>query len=90
MDKLYLISYSVGYDEKSLKDFLNGSNYISFWFINLPYSIFVKTSLTSRELYELIAKKFGEDQSSRMIVIEVTHNHWGRLPTDHWKYFAGV
>jgi len=80
--KLFLIVFSKKVDRDDVTAIFDGRS-DSFWFYNLPNSIFLKSTLSSKEIYNLIEEGIG---SERCFITEVK-NHWGRLPKDHWKYF---
>jgi len=84
MTKVYLIVASNKYDVQSIKSFLDEVKSIDFWFINLPSTIFVKTALNSKEIFELISKQFGEHI---IFITEVSYDKsWGILPKGHWAF----
>lgn len=69
---------------EKVTEYLNTQQNVNFWFYSLPESIFIKTTLTARQLSDLLEAKFGKH---RHIVVKVTEERWGRLPKDHWQYF---
>lgn len=88
MTNLYLIVLSTDYKVDDVTAYVEQNNKIEFWFRNLPYSIFVKTKLTSEKLSELLDLKF---KRGRHIVVKIGKNsaqdYWGHLPKSHWEYF---
>ena len=84
MNKTYLILLSTDYDRDKVKAFFDQHPSVSFWFFNLPYSIFLRTTMSAQQVSQLLTTHFGEN---RHFVTEVTANRWGILPKNHWKYF---
>lgn len=84
MSRTYLLVISSQYNREKIKVLLNGHPSVSFWFFNLPSSIFVKTTLTAQQLSDVITTNFGQQ---RHFITEVSQNRWGILPKEHWKYF---
>jgi hypothetical protein len=84
MPKTLLVILGAKYNRDKITNFFDKSQKINHWFFSLPYSIFVTTELTPRQLMELIEKEFGED---RIFVTEITNSCWGRLPEDQWGNF---
>lgn len=86
MNRLYLISFSPEYDRDKLTTFFDTQGWVIFWFYNLPNSVFVASPKSSQEIYNIIVSRFGEHQ---IFINEVVANrHFGRLPTEHWKFFS--
>lgn len=84
MIKTYLVVLGTKYDRDKVKEIFNKNPNINFWFINLPYTIFINTSLTPKSIMESLESELGED---RILITEVAKNKYGRLPKDHWDYF---
>ena len=84
MIKVFIVVFSSTYNLEKITAHLDKNAKITFWFRNLPNSLFIKTSLTSKELYEYITKEFGED---RMFIAPINGDTFGRLPETHWQYF---
>lgn len=83
-ERLYLIVLSADHDREKVSKFIDTHPQFGYWFFELPYSIFVKSSLTSREIWQIIEAEYGIKSG---IVVEITNNHWGRLQKDFWKSF---
>jgi hypothetical protein len=81
-NKLYLIVISPEIDREALKSILAAQNN-SFWFYNLPNSIFYQSTLSSQQIAKIIEDNFGN--TNRYFITEVS-NYWGRLPQEHWQY----
>ncbi len=85
MIKLYLVVIDSKYDREKVLSFLDKHpTEITFWFFSLPYSFFLKSELSPKQIFDLIQTEFGEN---KLFVTEVTSNHYGRLPKDHWEHF---
>ena len=54
------------------------------WFYRLPFSTFIRTDLTSKEISTLIYNKFGQVAH---FVTRVTEDTWGRLSEGTWDNF---
>jgi len=90
MNKLYLLVYSPeGEDKKtvareSITAWLDKQPWATQWFYNMPNSIFIKSNIHIKTMTEEFQKEFG---LRRHFFISVDAPYWGRLPTDHWKFF---
>lgn len=81
--KLYLI-VSPNYDRTKLKELLDTHPDVSDWFFNMRDTLFIKSTLSAKQIGSYILSKFGKE---RFFVTEVTTNYWGAMPTDHWEKF---
>ena len=84
MDKTCLIVLGAKYNREEVVALLNKTQGISHWFYTLPYSIFVNTRLSPKQLCEIIENTLGKHT---LFVTEVTQNKWGRLNIELWKSF---
>jgi hypothetical protein len=84
MGRTYLISFSslANVDRDQLIEYLKQNGQIDTWEYCLPYTLFIRTPMTSKQISDLIERKYGE---IRHLVVRVPKNdYWGRLPTDYW------
>lgn len=85
MNKTYLVVLSGAYSRDAVKAFVNEHPSVSFWFLNLPSTLFVRTTMSAKDLSQALVGHFGQH---RHFVSEVTANRAGVLPKDHWKFFT--
>jgi hypothetical protein len=83
MVKLYIIIFSIDIDREQLIKYLETISGINFWFYNLPNSVFIKSTLDSKNISGLIESRFG---LKNHVVIQM-ESYWGRVANDHVKYF---
>lgn len=86
MEKLYLIVFQNNDDMKKITDLIDSVN-LGFWFYNMPHSIFLKTSKTAKEIFDVLdALKLNRFIITK-INKKVEDDYYGRLPSEHWKHF---
>ena len=86
MENLYLIVFQNDLDMKKITDLIDSSN-LGFWFYNMPHSVFLKSTKTPIELYEILDVLSLNRYIITKIGKQVGIDYYGRLPTEHWKHF---
>lgn len=85
MAKTYLIIYAKALNREEMVSHLESTRAIEYWEYCLPYSIIVRTTLTAKDLSELLEKKYGK---LRHFITRVSKNDYhGRLPKEYWDIF---
>ncbi|MBL0049015.1 MAG: hypothetical protein IPP32_13070 [Bacteroidetes bacterium] len=84
--KTYLVLLSTDHDRDKVKEFIDATQSVDFWFFSMPYSLFINTKMSANEIFDLLENKFGE---KKLFVTQIPDSSFrqGRLPKDHWQYF---
>jgi hypothetical protein len=85
MKKVYLMVYgdTTGTRE-TIKTWANESALVLTWRIDMPHSIYLVSESTASELSADLAKK--TNNSRRFLIVEISDNRQGWLPTDTWYF----
>ncbi len=82
--KLFQISLGIDFDRDKVRDMLDKDPNVSTWFYaGLPYVLFIKTTLTPKQ----ITQKIETLVPSTHLVVEISSSYWGRLDTNLWGNF---
>jgi hypothetical protein len=73
---------------QQIQEYLNTVPEITYWYACLPQCIFCTSSLTAAELAKRLETHFGHAKGRRFLVVRVTKDCQGRLPTQAWQMFA--
>jgi hypothetical protein len=84
---LYLILLSIEVDRELLIKKFEEANLIDTWFFAFPNSLFIRTKLNSKEIWNFIEENVG---SKLCLITAVTDDYYGRLNVDLWKKFDKV
>lgn len=88
MDKLYLIVFSTELNREALTSYFDiHPEAISFWFYNLPSSVFVRSNYSAQQLQSFIQNRFGTVPNLFVIELQKDANFTGWIPSEHLKYF---
>jgi len=91
MNKLFLILIpaDVTLDRDKIIASLKAKNQISFWFYSLPYSFFVRSNLTARQLQDSIVASF---HPPRIFIIHITPGTdlSGLVPANQLSLFGNL
>ena len=82
MKKAYLLAYS---DSKvtraQITEFLNKSSLISTWRYDMPNSYYLISENSANEISTAMREQIAP---FRHLLVEITENHYGWLPSDSW------
>lgn len=89
MNKLFIILLPAGMDRDEVIKHLNNQNAISFWFYHFPYSFYVRSNLTAKQLQDTITYKFPTE---KILIIRIDPNvHYsGLVPDNHVDFFKNT
>jgi len=89
MNKLYLILLPNGVNRDDVKNYLSSENIITFWFYNLPSSLFVRSNFNSKYIANAIVNKFNND---RILVVNLAKemDFYGLIPKEHIPLFKDI
>jgi len=89
MNRLYLILLPITTDREAVIKYLETNRNISFWFYTFPSSIFVRSSLTARQLQDIIVRGFNVD---RILVVHINQSSdfSGLVPNNHVELFNNL
>ena len=82
MSTSYLILLRPTVDREDFTKYWDSVRPTDDWFYMMPNSIFITTDLTSRQISELIMKKYGNIDH---VVTKVTKDTWGWAVEEYWK-----
>jgi hypothetical protein len=85
-NRLYLITFTSIEIEELTKLFDESPN-VGFWFYHMRLAIFVRSTLTSAQLQNLIQSKFGMAPYLFIIEVRKGDNYAGWIPDNHIQYF---
>lgn len=81
-DKLYLLVLGATLNLEEVRGFVDKQDCITDWFCSMPNSMFLVSTASASEIYEVIRNKFKE---GRLFLTEVSpSNRQGWLPRSHW------
>ena len=84
MSDLYLLVYApTRFVNTELGAFLDNHPQITYWFFNMPNSMFIATHMTAKELSELLRNGFGHFRHF-ITPVAKSGSSYGYLPKDHW------
>ena len=87
-DRLYLLALGATLSLEAVKKFVDGQDCITDWFCSMPNSMFLVSTSSASEIYELIRNEFKE---GRLFLTEVSYsNRQGWLPRSHWAKIHNI
>ncbi|MEY2880990.1 MAG: hypothetical protein RLZZ15_3370 [Verrucomicrobiota bacterium] len=88
MSKAFMIVASSHFASRvQIQDFLTNTEGITFWYACLPNTIFLTATVSANRLAKLLEAHFGIRKGSRFLIVEVSGERQGRLPSQAWRMF---
>ncbi len=85
MSKAFVIILSTPFPFRDeIIKYLEEKKSIDTWEYCLPYSIFIKSPLSSKEISSLLREKYGD---LNHLIIGVDSDYYGLLPENYWNIF---
>jgi hypothetical protein len=88
--KLYLVALGSGFNREEVVKYLETLPSTGTWFYSMPYSFFISSSASARELSDLLKAKFPGDQLRHFVAQVGNGEYQGWMPKDHWDVFNRV
>ncbi len=86
MKKIYLIIYALNNISKDYSIFKNNLKLLGDWRQDLPFSWFIKSTLTANEISEKLLSFLDVDKDFLFVAEIKKDNKQGWLPKDFWKW----
>lgn len=88
---VYLVSYDLrkpGQDYEKVHTAIKDLSYGGIWIKPLESTWFIKSSLSSSDLYKKLKPAF--DSTDHFVILEISKNYDGWLPKKTWEYIKGM